>query len=172
MDYKLNDYTDVEKELFEELVSALNDMNENGIDSSVSDGFNKTSKGKCSRCGGCCTNIIALTDNEKEKIEKWIKDTNFKPYSVLSNPLEVDANPGDDPTCPFLSLEDGTAKCAIYSMRPTTCRCFKCDLEDHEIAKAISDNDIKKNKKYERRTYINMRAIFFNQLPTQPDERN
>ena len=50
--------------------------------------------GSCSKCGGCCSNILPLTNNEKNKIKKIIKKRKLKPsYHIPLN--------GFDMTCPM-----------------------------------------------------------------------
>ena len=53
--------------------------------------------GSCSKCGGCCSNILPLTDNEKNKIKKIIKKRKLKPsYHIPLN--------GFDMTCPMIAI--------------------------------------------------------------------
>lgn len=73
--------------------------------------------GSCSKCGGCCSNILPLTDNEKNKIKKIIKKRKLKPsYHIPLN--------GFDMTCPML---DSNSRCRIYEDRPNICRVYRCD---------------------------------------------
>lgn len=48
--------------------------------------------GSCSKCGGCCSNILPLTNNEKNKIKKIIKKRKLKPsYHIPLNGFEQGA---------------------------------------------------------------------------------
>lgn len=85
------------------------------------------SKGECSRCGNCCPNFLALTEEEIETIPKYVKEhkiqDNYK--HLLKNNIVV--------LCPFNNQKEG--KCDIYEVRPEICRRFKCNKTDEGIDK-------------------------------------
>lgn len=82
----------------------------------------KTDNGKCTQCGGCCSNLLPMTDKEIEVIHKYIKRYHIKEYKHLI-PL---AQPVIDMTCPFLNDDKPTEKCMIYEVRPQICKSFIC----------------------------------------------
>ena len=85
--------------------------------------YNLTCNGKCTQCGECCSNLLPMTDEEIEKIRKYIKKYNIKENKHLV-PL---ANPMIDMTCPFLDDSKSCEKCTIYEARPNICKDFICD---------------------------------------------
>ena len=96
---------------FEEMQKCLN----NGT-------YDLTENGKCTQCGGCCSNLLPMTDKEIEVIHKYIKRYRIKEYKHMI-PL---AQPVIDMTCPFLNDDKPTEKCMIYEVRPQICRNFIC----------------------------------------------
>lgn len=92
--------------------------------------------GSCSKCGGCCSNILPLTDNEKKRIKRIIKKKKLKPSYHL--PLN-----GFDMTCPLL---DSDNKCRIYKDRPIICKVFRCDKTTEQGAVEFYKNLVSKAK--------------------------
>ena len=87
-----------------------------------------TDNGKCSECGGCCTNYMPISPAEVLRIKKYIKRHNIKEISKINVLLAV---PTIDLTCPF---RDDTKKiCVIYEVRPTVCKLFICNLSKMEL---------------------------------------
>lgn len=77
--------------------------------------------GRCTRCGGCCSSILPLADQEVQVLRYHAEKTGFVP----SLPE------GDDVInmhCPFLKKPDGdgTCTCMAYDVRPAVCRTFSC----------------------------------------------
>lgn len=71
--------------------------------------------GKCSKCGECCTNLLPISQEELETIQKYVIENKIRPQShllVMQNRL----------CCPYY---DGK-KCLIYEVRPLICREFYC----------------------------------------------
>ncbi len=92
--------------------------------------------GSCSKCGGCCSNILPLTDDEKKRIKHIIKKKKLKPsYHIPFNGLDM--------TCPLL---DSDNKCRIYKDRPTICRVFRCDKTTEQGAVEFDKNLVSKAK--------------------------
>ena len=85
--------------------------------------FDLTCNGKCTGCGGCCSNILPMTEDEIHTIRKYIKRYNIKEQKRLIPTV----NPNLDMTCPFLDNSKKCDKCMIYEVRPRVCRDFICD---------------------------------------------
>jgi len=75
--------------------------------------------GKCSNCGECCSNLLPLTLQEKQRIIKIIKKRNLKPVCHFKAPLNVNY----DMVCPLLGTDK---KCLIYKDRPQICKTYSC----------------------------------------------
>lgn len=84
--------------------------------------YDLTDNGTCTQCGGCCSNLLPMTDEEIKTIRKYIKRYRIKERRH-NLPL---ANPSLDLMCPFLNDSKKTEKCEIYSVRPKICRDFSC----------------------------------------------
>lgn len=84
-----------------------------------------TNNGKCTGCGGCCSNLIPVTRKEVETIKRYIKKHKIKPHIIAAPTAEVLI----DATCPFLDTEKKTERCKIYKVRPYICRSFMCSNE-------------------------------------------
>lgn len=96
-------------------------MSEENIKSLYSGEYIYLVDGKCSNCGECCSNFLALTESEIRKIKRYIKAHNIKPHIKKAPTVEkvIDA------MCPFRNDKD--KKCDIYSIRPLICREYRCD---------------------------------------------
>ena len=70
-----------------------------------------TKKGRCAKCGECCSNFLPLAKSEVERIIAYVKEQRIN----ISKPKNG--------ACPFLSREK---RCLIYEARPLICRLFKC----------------------------------------------
>jgi len=83
---------------------------------------------KCKRCGKCCTNqVVGMLGREAVAIARHLNmhASDFKVMFIESQTGKwLMLRRLDDDTCPFLLHEDGLAKCAIYPVRPETCRRF------------------------------------------------
>lgn len=88
---------------------------ENGI-------YDLTDNEKCTGCGGCCSNLLPMTDKEIRVIRGYVKKHRIKEHRHLL-PL---SEPAFDMTCPFLDDSKKCEKCTIYEVRPTICREFIC----------------------------------------------
>lgn len=89
--------------------------------------------GKCSKCGECCTNFLPVSQNEINKIQRYVIENNIRPQKqmlVMQNRL----------TCPYY---DGK-KCLIYEVRPLICKEFYCSKKP----------DIGMARKFEKDEYI------------------
>ena len=108
-----------------------------------------TKGGKCSNCGSCCSNFLPLSENEKARINQYMKNNNIKEqvHRFPENERAVDF------TCPFRS--DSEKKCLIYKIRPAICRSFICNKAAPEI---LCNRDFY----YRDRSVVDMRAEFFN----------
>ena len=85
--------------------------------------FDLTCNGKCTGCGGCCSNILPMTEDEIRTIRNYINRYNIKEQKRLLPTV----NPNLDMTCPFLDNSKKCDKCMIYEVRPRVCRDFICD---------------------------------------------
>lgn len=109
--------------------------------------------GKCSCCGSCCTNFLALSDAEIRRIKRFITANNIKPCCHgVSAPL---TERPVDMICPFRDEEKKI--CTVYAVRPLICRGYQCNKSLKQFAKDM----FKKGYNKERRHYINVRLTFF-----------
>ena len=127
-------------------VSTLEDYSKR--DKSVTD---FTRGGKCSQCGGCCTNQLQLTSQEIKQIRNYVKKHRIKPH-VINLPT---VDPCMDVTCPFLNTDKKTERCNIYPVRPYICQVFTCSQKD--MSEYVKDPKLM-NRQY---TTIDMRKTFF-----------
>lgn len=79
--------------------------------------------GKCSCCGGCCSDILPLLPTELSRLRAFVKKTHYKPHTKVIIPMGETY----DGTCPFLNEDN---KCDIYKIRPEICKMFKCWQND------------------------------------------
>ena len=81
-----------------------------------------TKNGSCSHCGACCPDNLRISEDEVDRIKKYIKDNNIKPCNhtpvLMANAVDF--------LCPFLDTNKETEKCRIYEVRPAICKCFTC----------------------------------------------
>lgn len=91
--------------------------------------FNFCVDGKCSGCGNCCSGLLPVSDNELDKIKRYIKRNNIKPcrHGVPHREKLLDM------TCPFMDESKKDKKCRIYDVRPMICRTFQCNIPPSEI---------------------------------------
>ena len=84
--------------------------------------------GKCSKCGECCTNLLPVSQEEVDIIQKYVIENKIRPQKqmlVMQNRL----------TCPYYNGK----KCLIYEVRPLICKEFYCYKKPTaEIAKKFS----------------------------------
>lgn len=99
-----------------------------------------TQKGKCIKCGGCCSNLLPLSLAEIERIRAYIAEHQISMH-------------GHDPDCPFLNAEK---RCTVYEVRPLICRIYKCNL------RGLSYRDFQLMLKEPRRT-VNVRQAIHRQ---------
>ena len=101
---------------------------------------NMTCNGKCSNCGGCCNPWNPITQEEANKIRRYIKK-----HKIKYIPMEPDEHHNIWFDCCFHDRKN--KKCLIYPVRPEVCRKFICS---NSLAK------IDKNKiYYDERADIN-----------------
>ena len=99
-----------------------------------------SNNGKCSKCGECCSNFLPVSQNEINRIQKYVIENKIRPQTqmlVMKNTL----------TCPYY---DGK-KCLIYEVRPLICKEFYC----YKKPDIKSANELLK----EERIPVNMWAI-------------
>lgn len=106
-----------------------------------------TEDGHCSGCGSCCSDFLAVSKEEIERIRVYVVNHHLKEHITLVNPgIFMDC------TCPF--RDNVHKKCDIYPVRPQICRCFQCDQE----MELINSN---KALFQQRNQTISMRTEFF-----------
>jgi Fe-S-cluster containining protein len=92
-----------------------------------------TINGKCSRCGHCCGAILPVTQQEVERIKKYIAKNNIK----LVPTLRIFATRTQDLTCPFYEQN----KCLVYEVRPKICKEFICNkTPDEALSRGLIGN--------------------------------
>lgn len=114
-----------------------------------------TNDGKCSNCGGCCTNLLPMTANEILKIKRYIKKFGIKP-SI--RPVFALSNVVVDLTCPF--RDEGRRICTIYDVKPKICADFICNHDETDIEKIAHEM---KDTRYKYKL-VSVRDEFFNQI--------
>ncbi len=110
--------------------------------------FDYTDNGKCSNCGGCCADLLPVSDKEIKHIKLYLKSHDVKEQKHVLPTMERVI----DMTCPF--RDERNRKCLIYCVRPAICRDFKCDMPK----KKIELNKALYHGKYQA---ISMRETFF-----------
>lgn len=103
---------------------------------------NCSKDGKCSHCGGCCTEFLILTEDEVKRIKEYVKKNNIKEIRHL-NDHEIKV------LCPFRDEEKKI--CTIYEVRPEICKLFQCNQSMDVINK--NKELINKKAKYNRKDY-------------------
>lgn len=78
--------------------------------------------GICSRCGDCCSDILPVTDEELNKLRKFVRSRKYKPNTQVKIGMMVRY----DMTCPFLNSE--SRHCDVYDIRPEVCRLLSAML--------------------------------------------
>ena len=82
---------------------------------------NNTCNGKCSRCGSCCGLFIPFTDNDVQRIKKYVRKHNIQPQ-------DRNTENGFLSQCCFLDRENN--RCTIYPVRPYVCSDFICSRKN------------------------------------------
>ena len=109
--------------------------------------------GKCSNCGSCCTNFLAVTDQEISRIRNYIRKHNIKPCSHgFTAPM---AKQPVDMICPFRDEEKKL--CTIYEVRPLICWGYQCN----KTLEAFAADMFRKGYVRGKRHYVNLRLTFF-----------
>lgn len=106
-----------------------------------------TENGKCSNCGGCCSNFLPMRKEEVERLKRFVRRKHFKPI-VRSNVL---VGGSVDLICPFRN--DKEQRCEVYDIRPEVCRAYRCDQAANGTLP-----DFKHQKLY---TVVNLRQVVF-----------
>ena len=109
--------------------------------------YNFTKDGKCSSCGGCCSNLLPMSDKEISIIKKYIEKHHIKECKHIIPTKELTF----DMTCPF--RDNDNKICTVYEVRPQICKSFLCD----------SEKRAKQNRKLigQTRTPIDVRGTFY-----------
>lgn len=107
-----------------------------------------TNNGVCSQCGGCCTDLLYVSEKDIKTIKKYMEKHEIHEHT---NRSVLDTTSAVDITCPFLTDE---GSCQIYEVRPNICKTFKCDMSEKEI--------IQNQNRYKSRFKLqSMRDLFF-----------
>ena len=108
--------------------------------------------GKCSNCGGCCNDILPLTNADINRIKNYVKKNNIQPSVHFTN-SNVMTKIIVDVVCPF---RDETKKiCTIYPVRPVVCKGFTCYESKETVMKKLVCLHNKANKQSMRETFFN-----------------
>ena len=113
----------------------------------LDDAIDLTKNGKCSDCGGCCSNFLPLRKEEVERLKRFVRRKHFKPIVRCS----VLAGRSIDLMCPFKNDEE--QRCEVYDIRPEVCRAYRCDQAANGTLQ-----DFKHQKLY---TVVNLRQVVF-----------
>lgn len=111
--------------------------------------YDHTENGICSQCGECCSNLLPLTDDEINRIKRYVKRNGVKEQRHLI-PL---ADAAFDLMCPFLDMGKTKDKCTIYPARGTICKVFVCNK--------ANETGVKSDLYDKPRFPIDMRKTFF-----------
>ena len=106
--------------------------------------------GKCSNCGGCCNDILPLTNADINRIRNYVKKNNIQPCNHFPN---VMTSIVVDVVCPFRN--DSKKVCTIYPVRPTVCKGFSCYESKETVMKKLLCLHNKANKQSMRETFFN-----------------
>lgn len=88
---------------------------------------NNCHNGCCSCCGDCCIEFIPWTEKEIEIVKAYLKE---HPEITEQNKVH-DSN--INVKCAF--NDEKTHRCLIYPVRPSICKCFKCNQDPKDISK-------------------------------------
>ena len=101
--------------------------------------------GKCSCCGGCCTDYVPWNKEEIIRVAEYLKK-----HPEIE---EQNKNLSQDSFNVFCSFNDEkTHKCLIYPVRPSICRTFMCSMNDQAI--------VENKKKHFKNAYVNGHGKF------------
>ena len=107
-----------------------------------------TKNGECSNCGNCCGNLLPLTNDEVNRIKKYVRKHRIK-ENIFRPPL---VGPVINYICPFRN--DKEHKCDIYDIRPQVCRGFICNIR-------INDTTYEDFPNPDDVEIVNMRKTFY-----------
>ena len=82
-----------------------------------------TVDGKCCGCGDCCSRLLVLSEDEIEKLHRYIRKHSIKPCKHVLPTVQ----PVLDMCCPFLDLTKTEKKCTAYTARPWVCQDYVCN---------------------------------------------
>ncbi len=118
--------------------------------------IDRTINGQCSRCGGCCTDILPMNYIEIDRIQRYVKQHHIQPIEHIHDPNTIDL------LCPF--LDQKSHSCIIYDVRPRICRDFICSLGKEDIAKLRDDGASKSMRGHvlgDMEYYSRLRQFYF-----------
>lgn len=99
-----------------------------------------TTNGQCSRCGSCCSNFLPMTNNEKKRLQRLVKEHKAEvQIKKFQGKLYM--------ACPFLIMnnENNITKCSVYKDRPLICRVFKCNKKPQPLSVKMNLVDVMKD---------------------------
>ena len=82
-----------------------------------------TKDGVCVQCGDCCSRLLVLSEDEIEKLHRYIRKHSIKPCKHVLPTVR----PVLDMCCPFLDLTKSEKKCTAYTARPWVCQDYVCN---------------------------------------------
>ena len=95
-------------EMIEEFRSGAHDNTVNGI---------------CRGCGDCCSRILPLSEDEVNKLHRYVRKHHIKSCKHVLPTVQ----PLLDMCCPFLDLTKPEKKCTAYTARPWVCQDYVCN---------------------------------------------
>lgn len=129
---------------------------------------------KCSQCGECCSDTIALVSTDIRRIKAHIRRHNVKPQDHLKLLGPIAAQTIHDAVCPFCHIDrlaaagqPQKAHCTIYPVRPAVCRSFTCSISSDrknftEIVKDLDKHlTADELRELANARPVSMRATFF-----------
>ena len=88
-----------------------------------------TKDGVCVQCGDCCSRLLVLSEDEVEKLHRYVRKHRIKPCKHIAPTVQ----PLLDMCCPFLDLTKSEKKCTAYEARPWICQDYVCNKTRPEV---------------------------------------
>ena len=97
---------------------------------------------ECEDCNECCSMDVLLTDEEFEKLQRFVKKNKHGKY-LYSSGIEIILNHIKHNTVYWMCPFSRNKRCTIYNKRPVICQHFHCDssaLENTKFKKSYTGN--------------------------------
>ena len=111
---------------------SLTDCTKHMTSAEVCDIKDFTENGNCSRCGGCCSVLLPITQTELDLLKKYVKK-----HGITRQNHETGAEKGItvDAVCPLLQYEGEYTTCLAEEVKPYVCRQYLCNMSEDDINK-------------------------------------